>query len=80
MEPFAELARLAIDEEPRLAEGASESEARSLLADLAGESAALSTHGDVIARLLGPAAPAKKASIWALAADGGRPLRYIPPG
>jgi hypothetical protein len=52
-----------------------------LLADLGGSVPALSTHGDVIAEVVGWDAPCKKGSIWILEVDPGeiRPGTYLPP-
>ena len=52
-----------------------------LLDDLGDSAPALSTHGDVIAEVVGWDAPCKKGSIWILEVDGGeiRPGTYLPP-
>jgi hypothetical protein len=52
-----------------------------LLEELPGSVPALSTHGDVIAELVGWNRPCKKGSIWVLEVDGReiRPETYLPP-
>ena len=52
-----------------------------LLADLGGSVPALSTHGDVIAEVVGWDAPCKKGSIWILEVAAGviRPETYLLP-
>jgi hypothetical protein len=52
-----------------------------LLEELNGSVPPLSTHGDVIAELIGWNQPCKKGSIWVLAVDGPdvRPETYLPP-
>ena len=81
LEPAAALLGLRIEERDELAEGASAHEVEGLVASLdGGRAAALCTHGDVIAAVLGPDARAAKGSFWELEAGSGRltPKRYVP--
>ncbi len=92
VEPLAERLGLPVEESDALAEGASTGQLDELLASLAGETAVLSTHGDVIPTLLDhlkrrdgldlPSGyPCAKGSTWALLDDGdGRVTRaeYLP--
>jgi 8-oxo-dGTP diphosphatase len=82
--PLASACGLAVEEEPRLAEGqgrAAVALVRALSA--AGEDAVLCSHGDVIPDILvtlanedrvdlGPAPQVEKGSVWVLHGDGGR--------
>lgn len=93
LEPLAERLDLPIEEDDRLAEGATGCEALALADELraAGTPAALSTHGDVIPELLRLlwAGPTRfkdelmwpKGSIWVLSGDGDgwAKARYVPP-
>jgi 8-oxo-dGTP diphosphatase len=53
VEPLAAALGLPVEERSELAEGASESELRAVLRELEDATSVLSTHGDVIAALLG---------------------------
>jgi phosphohistidine phosphatase SixA len=80
-EPAAERLGLRIEQRDELAEGRGSEDVLSLLDDLAGSVPALSTHGDVIAEIVGWDAPCKKGAIWILEVDGReiRPETYVPP-
>ena len=80
-EPAAKRLGLPLEEREELGEGSSRTQVVGLLEELQGTVPALSTHGDVIAGLVGWDAPCKKASIWVLEVDGGnvRPESYLPP-
>jgi len=80
-EPAAERLGLPIETRKELAEGASADQLLVLLDELEGSVPALSTHGDVIADLIGWDQKCKKGSIWVLAVEGRnvRPERYLPP-
>lgn len=80
-EPAAERLGLPLDRRDELAEGAGSEEVLCLLGDFAGSVPALSTHGDVIAEIVGWDAPCKKGSIWILEVEAGviRPESYLPP-
>jgi 8-oxo-(d)GTP phosphatase len=82
VEPLAARLGLGVEESDALAEGAAEEDVAGLLASLAGETAVLCTHGDVIPTLLDrlarrdglrlpPGYPCAKGSTWALHPDGG---------
>jgi phosphohistidine phosphatase SixA len=92
VEPLAEKLGLPVEETPALAEGASSSQAVTLLRDLAGTTAVLCTHGDLIPPVLDtlaaidglplpPGYPFAKGSTWELDVVNGRWLaaRYLPP-
>jgi hypothetical protein len=70
-----------LEQRDELAEGGGPEELVTLLDDLDGSVPALSTHGDVIAEVVGWDAPCKKGSIWVLEVDAGeiRPETYLPP-
>ena len=80
-EPAAKRLGLPLEEREELAEGASAEQVLALLEELGGSVAALSTHGDVIADLIGWDKKCKKGSIWVLELDGRdvRPGSYLPP-
>ena len=80
-EPAAKRLGLPLEEREELAEGASAEQVLALLEELGGSVAALSTHGDVIADLIGWDKKCKKGSIWVLELDGRdvRPESYLPP-
>ncbi len=80
-EPAAERLGLRIEQRCELAEGAGGDDLLSLLDDLEGSVPALSTHGDVIAEIVGWDASCKKGSIWVLEVEGCeiRPETYLPP-
>ncbi len=80
VEPLAASLRLPVEERPELAEGVAEAELASLVAELAGSTAVLCTHGDVLGLLLGE--EPEKGSTWVVEADpaGGLDRRsYLPP-
>jgi 8-oxo-dGTP diphosphatase len=79
-EPAAKRLGLPLEQRDELAEGGGPDELLSLLGDLGG-SPALSTHGDVIAEVVGWDAPCKKGSIWILEVESGviRAEAYLPP-
>jgi phosphohistidine phosphatase SixA len=70
-----------LEERDELAEGASAEQVLALLEELGDSVPALSTHGDVIADLIGWDKKCKKGSIWVLELEGGdvRPETYLPP-
>jgi 8-oxo-(d)GTP phosphatase len=80
-EPAAKGLGIPLEERNELAEGATRGQVVALLEELHGSVPALSTHGDVIAELIGSDRPCKKGSIWVLAVDGPdvRPETYLPP-
>jgi 8-oxo-(d)GTP phosphatase len=93
--PLAGDRRLSIEVHPALAEGTSVAAAGALVAGLAGTSAVLCTHGDVVWNLLvgvarhptgggdadGGDLPMSKGSTWVVEVRQGRltPARYLPP-
>jgi phosphohistidine phosphatase SixA len=80
IEPLARATSLTIELRDELAEGASAVAARRLIEQLDGQEAALCTHGDVIAELIGPDRQAKKGSVWILDPDHDlKPVEYVPP-
>ena len=80
-EPAAERLGLPLEQRDELAEGARSDEVLSLIEDLPTSVPALSTHGDVIAEVVGWDAPCKKGSIWILEVESGviRTETYLPP-
>jgi 8-oxo-(d)GTP phosphatase len=80
-EPAAKRLGLPLEEREELAEGADAEQVLALLEELGGSVPALSTHGDVIADLIGWDKKCKKGSIWVLELDGRdvRPESYVPP-
>lgn len=78
IEPLARAAGLTIELRDELAEGALAIDARGLLEELDRQEAALCSHGDVIAELIGHDRQAKKGSVWLLDPDDG-PVGYLPP-
>ena len=70
-----------LEERRELAEGSSAEQVFALLEDLGDSVPALSTHGDVIADLVGWDKKCKKGSIWVLELDGRdvRSENYLPP-
>jgi phosphohistidine phosphatase SixA len=80
-EPASKRLGLAIEERYELAEGASADQVLALVDEFPGSVPALSTHGDVIAELIGPDRKCKKGSVWVLEVDGRevRPETYLPP-
>lgn len=80
IEPLALAAGLTIELREELAEGASGVAARGLIDEIGGEEAALCTHGDVIAELIGHRRRAKKGSVWMLDPDDDlTPVGFLPP-
>src|SRR5581483_1953225 len=79
--PAAAALGLELERTDALAEGARGEDVLRLLRSVEGGVPALSTHGDVIAELLGPDAEAKKGSFWELdlAADELSARAYFPP-
>lgn len=80
-EPASKRLGVRLEQRDELAEGGGPEELVALLDDLDGSVPALSTHGDVIAEVVGWDAPCKKGSIWVLEVDAGeiRPETYLPP-
>jgi 8-oxo-dGTP diphosphatase len=80
-EPASKSLGLRLEQRDELAEGTGRKELVTLLDDLDGSVPALSTHGDLIAEVVGWDARCKKGSIWILEADAGeiRPETYLPP-
>lgn len=80
-EPAVKRLGVPLEERDELAEGATPDQVLVLLQDLHGSVPALSTHGDVIAELIGWDRPCKKGSIWVLEVDGAdvRLETYLPP-
>ena len=78
VEPLAEQARLEIEQRMALAEGAPGDAARSLIRAL-GATAAVCTHGDVIAELIGSGRRAHKGSVWVLEPETLEPVEYLRP-
>jgi 8-oxo-(d)GTP phosphatase len=68
VEPLAEALALPVEERAELAEGAAEAETRALIADVAGATAVLCTHGDILETLLGE--EPEKGSTWVVDTDG----------
>jgi phosphohistidine phosphatase SixA len=80
IEPLARAAGLTIELRDELAEGASAGDARGLIAEVNGQEAALCSHGDVIAELIGHHRQAKKGSVWLLDPENDlTPVGYLPP-
>jgi 8-oxo-(d)GTP phosphatase len=80
-EPASKRLGVRLEQRDELGEGGGPEELMALLEDLGGSAPALSTHGDVIAEVVGWNAPCKKGSIWILEVDAGeiRPETYLPP-
>jgi 8-oxo-dGTP diphosphatase len=80
-EPAAKRLDVPLEERDELAEGATRQQVLALLEELQDAVPALSTHGDVIAELIGWDQPCKKGSIWVLAVESGeiRLETYLPP-
>jgi len=80
-EPAAKRLGVPLEERDELAEGATRDQVAALLEEFEGSVPALSTHGDVIAELIGWDQPCKKGSIWVLAVEGGEIglETYLPP-
>ncbi len=81
LEPAGERLGLPVEARPELAEGAARDDVAVLLGELEDGVPALSTHGDVIVELLGPAGESRKGGIWVLELTGGqvRAERYLEP-
>ncbi|HVF15050.1 MAG TPA: phosphoglycerate mutase family protein [Acidimicrobiales bacterium] len=91
--PLACDRRLGIEVHPALAEGASVAELVALVAEVAGATTVLCTHGDVVWNMVVELAqrpapedgkddpPMAKGSTWIVEAEGSRlaPARYLPP-
>ena len=79
VEPLADALGLPIEDCAQLAEGATEAATRALLAEAAGTTAVLCSHGDILERLLGE--EPEKGSTWVVDLDDGglRRLDYLPP-
>lgn len=78
--PLARALGVPVEQRPELAEGAREAELWALVAELAGSTAVLCTHGDILGILLGE--EPEKGSTWVVDADAGGGLdrrRYLPP-
>ena len=80
-EPAVKRLGIPLEERMELAEGSSAEQVLALLEDLGDSVPALSTHGDVIADLVGWDKKCKKGSIWVLELDGRdvRTENYLPP-
>jgi phosphohistidine phosphatase SixA len=80
VEPLAETLALPVEERAELAEGAADADARALIAGVAGATAVLCTHGDILEALLGE--EPEKGSTWVVEPDGEGNFRrreYLPP-
>jgi 8-oxo-dGTP diphosphatase len=80
VEPLSLALGLPAEERSELAEGASEPEVRRLVGELAGSTAVLCSHGDILGLLLGE--EPEKGSTWVVDADPDGNLRrrtYLPP-
>ncbi|MGH3038285.1 MAG: hypothetical protein ACRDLZ_02600, partial [Gaiellaceae bacterium] len=80
VDPLAATLGLAVEERLELAEGVGEAEALALVEELAGSTAVLCTHGDVLVLLLGE--EPEKGSTWVVEAGPDGDLRrraYLPP-
>ncbi|MGH2991578.1 MAG: SixA phosphatase family protein [Solirubrobacterales bacterium] len=80
VEPLAAALGLPVEERAQLAEGAAEVDARALVEELAGSTAVLCTHGDVLILLLGE--EPEKGETWVVEAGPAGSLRrsaYLPP-
>jgi hypothetical protein len=80
-EPAAKRLGLQLEQRDELAEGGGPDQLLSLLESLGDSTPALSTHGDVIAEVVGWDAPCKKGSIWILEVGAGviGAETYLPP-
>jgi 8-oxo-dGTP diphosphatase len=92
VEPLAARLGLAVESDPALAEGAETADAVALVRRLAGSTAVVCNHGDVLRAVLDALAaedglamgadyPAEKGSTWVLRDEGGRfvAAEYLPP-
>jgi 8-oxo-(d)GTP phosphatase len=80
VDPLAATLGLSVEDRAELAEGVAEAHVRALVGELAGSTAVLCTHGDVLGLLLGE--EPEKGSTWVVepGADGGFSRRsYLPP-
>ena len=80
VEPLAETLELPVEERAELAEGTSEAAVRALITELAGATAVLCTHGDILEMLLGE--EPEKGATWVVQPDGHGSLsrlEYLPP-
>ncbi len=80
VEPLAALLGLPVEERRELAEGATKAETQALVGEVAGSTAVLCSHGDILAALLGE--EPEKGSTWVVLAgpDGGISRRdYLSP-
>lgn len=77
VDPLARRLGVEIEQRLELAEGTPPRPVRDLLASLAGETAAVCTHGDIIAELIGPGREAKKGSVWVLDGPALDPVEYL---
>lgn len=80
VEPLAAARGLPIEERAELAEGATAGELGSLVDEVAGATAVLCTHGDILELLLGE--EPEKGSTWVVDPDGGGGVarrEYLPP-
>ncbi len=80
VEPLAHALGLPVEERDELAEGATEAELWSLVAEIAEATAVLCTHGDILFLLLGE--EPEKGSTWVVDLDPGGGLTrraYLPP-
>jgi phosphohistidine phosphatase SixA len=77
VEPLAQRLGLEVEQRDELAEGTPAARVRDLLSSLDATTAAVCTHGDIIAELIGAGREAKKGSVWVL--DGARldPVEYL---
>ena len=76
VEPLAERLGLEVERRTSLAEDAPGDIARALLVAL-GDAAAVCTHGDVIAELIGSGRRAHKGSVWVLEPGTLEPVEYL---
>ena len=80
VDPLALALGLPVEDREGLAEGTTEAEVWALIAEQAGATAVLCTHGDILGLLLGE--EPEKGSTWVVDADPGGGLRrraYLPP-
>lgn len=80
VDPLALALGLPVEDREELAEGTTEAEVWALIAEQAGATAVLCTHGDILGLLLGE--EPEKGSTWVVDADPGGGLRrraYLPP-
>jgi 8-oxo-dGTP diphosphatase len=81
LEPLSARLALPVEHDPGLVAGAPAAATEGSLARLGPGPLVLCTHEDVIANLVGAAAPRETGAVWLLGRDAGavRPIRYWPP-